>query len=273
MNLSGEIRKAAAFLLRDLQLAMGYPLKFASQLVGILASTFMFYYISRLVDQNGSGSLAAYGGNYFPFLLVGIALSDYLMFSINALSNEVRKAQVIGTFEAILVTPTHPSLILFSSCLYSFLFTSVRILFYFLAGTVLFGVRFPPISLSALTVSLILTILPFLGIGLLSAAIIIVFKQGNPLTWIFGSFSGLLSGVFYPVSVLPHWLQPFAAFIPLTYGLDAVRKVLLTGAGILEVSHQLLVLLFFSIVFLGVGLAAVAYALKIARKDGTLLYY
>ena len=273
MNFPGAIRKPAAFLVRDFRLAVGYPLQFAGQFVGIFVTTFMFYYISRLVDQDGAGSLAAYGGHYFPFLLVGIALSDYLVFSLSALSDEVRKAQMIGTLEAMLVTPTHPSVILFSSCLYSFIFTSVRIFFYFLAGTILFGVRFSSVSVTALAVSLMLTILPFVGIGLISAAIIIVFKQGNPLTWVFGSFSGLLSGVFYPVSVLPNWLQPFAAFIPLTYGLDAVRKVLLTGAGVLDISHQLLVLLIFAVVFLGIGMAAVWYGLKIVRRDGTLLYY
>jgi len=273
LNLHGAVSKPVAFLLRDFRLALSYPLQFVGQFVGIFITSFMFYYVSKLVDQDSVSSLAAYGGEYFPFLLVGIALSDYLMFSLNALSNEVRKAQTIGTLEAILVTPTPPSIILFSSYFYPFIFTSIRIFFYFLVGMIFFDVRFPSVSIVALIASLLFTILPFIGIGLISAAIIIVFKQGNPLTWIFGSFSGLLSGVFYPVSVLPQWLQPFAAFIPLTYALDAVRKVLLMGAGIFEIAHQLFILLIFTIVSLGIGMAAVRHGLKIAKRDGTLLYY
>ena len=262
-----------AFLRRDFIVATGYRLQFAGQFVSVLVSTFMFFSLSKLIAQDSSPHLAPYGGDYFSFVLIGVALSDFLFVSVSTFAKEVRQAQVVGTFEAMLVTPTPISTILFSSYLYAFVSSLSRILLYFVIGWLFFDFQADPRYVFLFFFTIIASILPFLGIGLISAAFIIVFKQGSPVTWLVGTFSGLLAGVLYPVAVLPDWVQSVSSLIPLTYGLEAIRMVLLQGATVADISMELIILAFFTVALLGSGLLAVNYSLRLARRDGTLIHY
>ena len=85
--------------------------------------------------------------------------------------------------------------------------------------------------------------------------------------------SGLLGGVMYPVSILPHWLKPFSAILPITHGLEAIRQVLLNGVGIYEIKKELLVLALLSSITLAIGSITIYHGLKVAKKEGTLLHY
>lgn len=268
-----RLLKSIAFLRRDFIVASGYRLQFAGQFVSVLVSTFMFFSLSKLIAQDSSAYLTPYGGHYFSFVLIGVALSDFLFISVSTFAKEVRQAQLVGTFEAMLVTPTPISTILFSSYLYSFISSLSRILLYFVIGWLFFDFKADPGYLVLFLFTIIASILPFLGIGLISAAFIIVFKQGSPVTWLVGTFSGLLAGVLYPVAVLPEWVQSVSSVIPLTHGLEAMRMVLLQGATVADISKELIVLALFTVVLLGCGLSAVNYSLRVARRDGTLVHY
>lgn len=233
----------------------------------------MLFFLSKLVGSGVANQMAPYGSNYFTFVLIGVAFTDYLSVSLGSFSSQIRSAQMTGTLEALLVTPTSISTILFSSTLYNFLFTSIRTIFYLITGILLSGINLFFTSISAFLITMVLTILAFSGIGLLSAAFIIVFKQGSPISWVIGTASGLLGGVFYPVTVLPSWLKPYAYLLPITYALEAMRQVLLNGATFLIIYKEILALSIFVVVLLPLGLIAFGYGLKLARKEGSLIHY
>jgi ABC-2 type transport system permease protein len=262
-----------SFIKRDFLIASSYRLSFIMQAAGIFISTLMFFFLSRLIGKGVQDQLIPYGGDYFSFVLIGIAFTDYLSVSLSSFAGEIRNAQIMGTLEALLVTPTSVSAILFSSSLYNFSFTSIRILVYILFGIIIFGMKLHITSLFAAFVIMALTILSFIGLGLLSAVFIIVFKQGSPLNWLIGTASGLLGGILYPVSVLPAWLQPYANLLPITHALEAIRQVLLNGATLEMVSNKALILALFAAVLLPLGLIAFAYGLKIAKREGSLVHY
>ena len=269
------LSKPLAFLRRDFLTALSYRTSFAIQIVGILISTLTFYFLSRLVGRGMANQLAPYGGDYFAFVLIGVATTDYLTVSLSGFASEIRQAQVLGTLEALLVTPTSVSTILMSSCLYSFLQTSLRVLLYLGAGVLLFGLKLT-ITLSglmAVVVILALTIISFIGIGMTSAAFIIVFKQGSPIAWLVGTASGLLGGVLYPVNVLPGWIEPFSFLLPITHALEAMRQIMLNGVGLAAVNSQAKALTLFALVLFPLGLIAFAYGLRQARKEGSLVHY
>ena len=92
-------------------------------------------------------------------------------------------------------------------------------------------------------------------------------SQGRPLV------SGLLGGVYYPTHVIPSWLQSISAFLPLSYGLRALRRVVLQGASLTAVAPDLLALLAATIILLCLGTAALSAALRYARQHGTLSQY
>jgi ABC-2 type transport system permease protein len=265
--------KALAFLKRDFLIAISYRVKFLIQIGGIFISTLIFFFLSKLVGRGVSDQLAAYGGDYFAFVLVGIAFTDYLSVSLGSFAGQIRTAQMQGTLEALLVTPTSVPTILFSSSLYSFSFTSLRVLLYLVFGVFVFGLTLRVVSIAAFLVVMFLTILAFSGIGLLSAAFIVVFKQGSPVGWLVTTASGLLGGVFYPVAVLPSWLKPYAYLLPITHALEAMRQILFQGATLATVYQQTLILGLFAAALVPMGLGAFAYGLKTARREGSLIHY
>lgn len=273
MKILQIIDKPLAFLKRDFLIDVSYRFKFLLQISSIFISTLLFFFLSKLVGQGVANQLEQYGGNYFAFVLIGIAFSDYLSVSLHSFAKQIRDAQMMGTLEALLVTPTSIPTLLFSSSLYNFLFTSIRVILYLTIGVLIFGLNLHVTSFFAFFVIMMLTILAFAGIGLLSAAFIIVFKQGSPISWSIGTISGLLGGVYYPVSVLPSWLKPYAYLLPITHALEAMRLVLLRGATFVAVYEKVLALVAFVILLLPLGLLAFGYGLKMAKKEGSLIQY
>jgi len=270
---SQVLAKPIAFLVRDFKLATSYRLQFFLQGVGILVTTLTFSLFSQLLSGQNIESLEPYGGDFFSFVLIGIAFSDYLVSSTNTFAHEVRVAQVVGTLESLLVTPTSIMTVLFSSYMYTLFATSLRILLYFILGIFVFGIHFQVVGVGTVLLTFFLSLLPFVGLGLLSATFIIIFKQGSPISGLLAVSSGLLGGVLYPVAVLPSWLKPLSFLLPITYGLESMRQVLLNGAGLGDIQKQLLILLFFSVVLLTIGISSVYVGLRIARKEGSLLHY
>ena len=267
------LSKPIAFFKRDFKIATSYRLSYATQGVGIIITTFSFFLLAQIIPGEQITQLDPYGGDYFSFVLIGIALTDYFTISTNTFANEIRTSQIVGTLEALLVTPTSILTILLSSYVYKLFSTSFRVFFYLLVGSLLFDMLIQPIHVTALILAFILTLLPFFGLGLISAAFIIVFKQGNPIGGLLAMSSGLLGGVMYPVSILPDWLKPFSTILPITHGLEAMRQVLLNQATIHTIRHQLVVLAILTFLSLSVGIIAIYHGLQIAKKEGSLLHY
>jgi len=273
INTNKVFLKPFSFLLRDLLMMTSYKLNFILQLAGIFISTLLFYFLSKLFERGINDYLQPYGGNYFAFVLIGIAITDYLTVSLGSFAGEIRNAQMMGTLEALLVTPTSAPTILFSSSLFSFVLTSVRIIIYLIYGILFFGLSLHVTHLPLLLLIMCLTILSFTGLGLISAGFIIIFKQGSPLSWIVTTASGVLGGILYPVSVLPAWIQPFSYLLPITHALEAIRQIVLNGNGFSTVWHEIFILGFFCLTLLPAGVAFLLYGLRRARTDGSLIHY
>lgn len=265
--------KALSFLKRDFLIAASYKLPFVVQIAGIFVSMLTFFYVSRLVGSGKDGILGRYGGNYFSFLLIGVAFTDYLLASVNSFSEEIRRGQLFGTLEALLITPMSVTGILFSSSIFNYLFTTLRMALYFLFGFLFFDLHLVIMAPAALFLVFFLTLLSFWGIGMVSAAIVIIFKHTSPVKWIIGSVSGLLGGIFYPLDVLPGCLKTVSQFLPITHAVEAMRLIMLQGAGIGDLWYHIWALgLFAAILFPG-GVWAFHRGLAAARVNGSLLHY
>lgn len=271
--MNSQIHKAIAFLRRDFKTELSYRFSFLLNLAGISFSVIMFYYISKLFGKAASPYLADYGGDYFSFVIIGIAFSGYLSTSLHSFSGAIREGQMLGTLEAMMVTPTGiPSIILFSS-LWSFVYTTVEVIFYLLGGVILFGLDLSKSNIpSALTV-MILTILSFSPLGIISASFIMIFKRGDPIAFFFGTASALLGGVYYPVAILPEWIQGLSYLLPITYSLRAMRFALLNGASIPEIAPDLIALFIFSLIMIPLSLFAFRFAVRKAKETGSLGQY
>jgi ABC-2 type transport system permease protein len=100
-----------------------------------------------------------------------------------------------------------------------------------------------------------------------------VLKRGDPITWMFNAVSHLLGGVYYPISVLPAWLQHLALLLPVTYALEAMRLALKPGTPFSQIQPSLVGLVVFGCLLLPVSLLAFRFAVRQARIDGSLTHF
>jgi ABC-2 type transport system permease protein len=269
----GPFRKMMAFLRRDFRSEFSYRLSFFLQFFHVFFSVAVFYFIAQMIGEADIPQLEPYGGDYFPFVLLGIALSGYVGVGLSSFSRGIRKAQTTGTLEAMLSTPTRLSTIVISSSLWSYLLTTFRVLVYLILGALFLGAEFTLQGWGWAGLILLLTIVSLSSLGIVAASFIMVLKKGDPVTWAFGALTNLLGGIYYPVEILPRWLQFFSALLPVTYSLRGMRRALLQGGGFPVLKMDLAALVGFSGVLLPLSLAAFRYAVRRAKRDGSLTHY
>lgn len=267
-----HLRVAWAFIVRDLRNEISYRVGFLMRISAALVNVAIYYFIARVFGSVAAPYLHAYGDNYFAFVVIGVAFNEYLGLGMGAIANSIRDGQATGTLELMLLSPTRLPVALLSSTLWSYLFASISVLVYMLAGVAL-GMRLEHANVPAALLALVLAVLSFQALGLFAASLIILLKRGDPLGWAIRISSAVLGGVFYPMSVLPGWLRALAQLLPLTHALELLRRSLLNGAGLAELRGSLLALLVLTLVLFPLGMLACALAVRVARTDGSLSHY
>ena len=266
-------RIALAFLKRDIVNELSYPVSFLLQILSIFFTVGVFYFIAQLLGSAASPYLAQYGGDYFSFVLIGIAFASYFGVGLSSFSSNLREAQTTGTLEAMLTTPTSLSAIIWASALWDYLLTTFKVLVYLAVGGLLLRVDFGNGNYLAALVVLALTVVAFSSIGIIASSFIMVLKRGDPIAWFFNSISGLLGGVYYPLNVLPAWMQWIARWLPITYALQAMRLALLQGASLKSLLPEIAILGAFSAVLLPLSLLSFHHAVRLAKVEGSLTHY
>jgi ABC-2 type transport system permease protein len=269
----GFLVKSWAFFKRDLIENASYKTSFILELGGILANIFSFFFIAKLVGDSAGPYLAEYGGNYFPFVVIGIAFSGYLTASLDSYTQAIGKEQGLGTLEALLVTPTGLPTIALGGAIWSFIFTSLRVAVYLILGALFFGLDMEKANVPAALVTLLLTITSLSGFGIVSAGFTLMLKRGDPVNFFVGGFSKFLAGVYFPVAILPPFVQKISLLIPLTYSLRAMRMAILNGASFGALSSDLGMLTLFSLTLLPLSVFFFKYSVRRVMIDGSWAHY
>ncbi|MBF0217731.1 MAG: ABC transporter permease [Candidatus Omnitrophica bacterium] len=268
----GLIRMSMAFLKRDLLVAASYRASFMMDFVSIAARVATFFFIAKMFGPSSAPFMAEFGGDYFPFVLIGLAFGDYFKAAMDGFSGNISTEQSEGTIEVLLLSPRPLSAIMIAGSLGDFVVISIRVLAYIIAGSLLFGFTLGNINFASFFVSLVLTILSFSALGILSAAFLLVFKRGDPVNFAVSGLSRLLGGVYFPIAVLPGWLHGLSYLLPITHALSALRKSILMGSGITEIYPELAALLVFASVLLPASVLCFNLALKRTKLNGSLLF-
>jgi len=255
---------------KEIRLALTYRISFASGILSALAAVFMFYLLARFAGRGAPGLLDAYGGDFFSFVLIGIAFQGYLSLSLDGMAGSFRNEQVLGTLEAAAASRTPLSVLALGSVLWQFLQASWRVAVYLIIGTAVFGLDLSKANLPAALLILVLSVAAFAGTGAVTGGFMLVYRQGNPIRWLYGSASMLLGGVYYPVSILPGWLRPVSSLLPLTSSLEGMRRALLAGEGPAGMTHELVVLGAYCILSVPAGILTYRWAMRRSRRDGLL---
>jgi ABC-2 type transport system permease protein len=267
------LRKAWAFIRRDFYIESSYKAKFLMSIMESLLLLVFFYFLSQLISANGSAALSRYGGHYFSFAVIGLAFARYFQLTLGMFSQSIRDAQMTGCLEAMLSSQTGCVPIVLMSALYGLISGAVQLIVLLGAGGLAFGVDFRHMNVLATLVVFILSIAVFVAIGVLSAAAVVWLKQGDPITWILGGFGSVLGGAYFPIDVMPGWMQKVSYVIPIRYTLDALRLTILQGYSVLMVAKPLLTLIAIAAILLPVSVALFVAVIQQGRREGTLMQY
>lgn len=251
----------------------GYRAAFFIRLLGFVSVVGTLLFLSRFVGAAVNPHLAGYAGDYLGFVVIGALAAEFQQVGVSGLAGRIRIAQMMGTLEAEVATPAPPWMALGAPPFYEFAVSAGRSAVYLLGAKLLLGLDLSRANWLSLALAVPLIVLAFSGLGLVAAGTTMLARRLNPVATILQSLSFLLSGVVYPVSILPSWLRRVGQFLPLTHALGALRGALLSGAGPAAIGESLLALAAFAAVLAPVGAAVFVFALRRARADGSLSHY
>jgi len=215
-------------------------------------------------------------------LVVGALLWNYLSWLYQEIAMSIAYERWEGTLEYTFMAPVSRAVHLLGVSLFS-LVNSIVTSIIVLIGLMLFtNLSLRGANLFGVVVVLGVSTLAFVGLGLFAAVFpVMSAERGAEATHIFQGSLLLVSGVYYPVDVLPGWMQPLSAISPATYTLSACRKLfgvgnsattpeLLAGAPLSAVLHELLVLAVMGAILLPLGLMVFIRVEAWAKKTGKL---
>jgi len=267
-ELSSAGRAFLAVLRRDLAIYMSYRMRFLSQAASTLFSLVLFYYVSRLVHVGGFSS----PDKYYAFVVVGLSLLG-VIYSCFATPGLVRQELVAGTLDRLVLSPFGAVRSIIAMTLFPLAYASVLATLSLALACAVFGLQlhWSTVPLSVPVVGL--TLLAFLPFGLLFAALTVVVKQENVGTnWVVAILA-LIGGLYFPISLLPHWVQLAGKLQPFTPATEVLRHLLVNSPLSASISSSLLKLAVFAAVLLPVSIYALAAAVRTGQRRATIIEY
>lgn len=266
--LSAHLRAFTAVMRRDLTVYLSYRARLASQLLTAVFSLTLFHFVAQLVHVRGFSQPS----DYFAFVVVGIAMVSVL-YSCFSTAKLVRQELVAGTFERLLLSPFGAVRSVIAMSLFPLGYAFVIAALTLALGAVLFGLNLHwstvPLALPAAA----LACAAFLPFGLAFAALTIAVKQGSVGTsWVIALLS-IVGGLYFPVSLLPGWLQEFSRAQPFTAATGELRH-LLVGSPLAETQALALAkMALFAALLIPAATYALSAAIAAAQRRGTVIEY
>jgi ABC-2 type transport system permease protein len=264
-----EIRASYAFVERNFNLVKRYwgweIVWLAYSIANALSITFI-----------GAGTEAVTGqkidsAHMILYLLVGTLVWHYLSVVFDNVSELIAWERWEGTIEYTFMAPvtrfTHMVGQTLFSLVYGLLHTGI------ILGVValFFQLDLSEANLVGGALVLIAGSLSFIGLGMVASVLPLLFpERGAQMTHVIQAVLLLISGVYFPVSVLPKWMQTLTRISPATYVLEGMRAALLDGAGIERLLVHIGRLMLIGVIAIPVGLAIFRQAEMYAKRTGKL---
>ncbi|MFT3892479.1 MAG: ABC transporter permease [Anaerolineales bacterium] len=254
-SLMTQLRALFVIARKDWKVFWRYPLNAVSQVFQPLIWITPVYFMGKAFSTNGQATgFAAYSGSgdYMSYILIGTVLTNFIMTVFWGMGYALKEDMDAGVLESNWLTPVSRLLILVGRTLTSMLTTTIMSTVMLIIGALLFG--FHP---TGNTFAALLTAIPMLaglyGFGFAFAGIVLLMREANTMVDVGSFLVQGFSGTNFPVKSLPYWLIPVSLMLPLTYGLDAVRGLLLKTRTLFPINVEILILIVFMFVMLWLG--------------------
>ena len=204
-------------------------------------------------------------------LLIGAVIWSYLGIVFEFMTETVAWERWEGTIEYTFMAPLSRPVHLSGVGLFAVLYGVLRSAVLFVVIAAFFGLHMPNADFGAAVAVLAASSISFVGIGMMASVLPLISpEKGAQLGFIAQGTLLVVSGVYYPVSVLPQWMQWISTISPATYSLRGIRHAILDGAGIGALWGDIWPLLVIGVVAVPLGLEIFRRGEVYAKRHGKL---
>ena len=269
-TLAREFRATYAFMERNANLIRRYWSWELVWLAYSIANSLSVSYIG-LGMESIAGKENVDGRYLVLYLVVGTLVWRYLSLIFYWITDVIGMERWEGTIEYTLMAPirriTHMAGQTIFAVVYSMLFTGVILV----VTVILFKIDMSQANLPGGALMLLSGSLSFIGVGIMGSVLPLLFpERGSQMTHVIIALLLLVSGVYYPVDVLPAALQKLAVISPATYVLDGTRQALLKGLPTSQLWPYIWPTLLMGLLAIPMGLWVFGQAERYAKRTGKL---
>jgi ABC-2 type transport system permease protein len=267
-TLRAELVGLAGVVERNVYLVRRYIWWDLAFFVWTVANTLTIVFIAKGVEAAG-GRIDV--ERTTTILLIGAVIWAYLGTVFETLTETVAWERWEGTIEYTFMAPLARPMHLAGMGLFAIGFGLVQAVLLFGVVAAFFDLAMTQADFLAALVVLGAASVSFVGIGMMTAVLPLISpEKGTQLGFIAQGILLAVSGVYYPVDVLPEWMQWLATVSPATYALEGVRDAILEGDGVPALWDQLWPLLVIGAVSIPLGLEVFRRGERYAKRHGKL---
>jgi ABC-2 type transport system permease protein len=240
----------------------------AAFFVWTVANTLTVVFIAKGVEATG-GRLDV--ERQTASLLIGAVIWSYLGIVFEILTETVAWERWEGTIEYTFMAPLPRAVHLLGMGAFAVLYGVLRTAALFAVVALFFGLSFPDANFGAALLLLAVASVSFVGVGMVTAVLPLISpEKGAQLGFVAQGMLLVVSGVYYPVEVMPGWMQALATISPATYALHGIRAAVLDGASVGAVWGDVWPLIVLGVVAIPAGLAVFRSGERYAKRHGKL---
>lgn len=205
------------------------------------------------------------------YLAIGTLTWSYMASLFMCIAESVQWERWEGTIEYTMMSPISRYTYMLGSVLFGVIYGLGRTFFVLLALMAFFHLDANQAGIMPALAIVAVGSVSFMGLGIMAATLPLLFtEKGAQMTYVIEACLLLFSGVYYPVSVLPAWMQPISHISPATYVLSGIRAVLLQHPTGTIMAQTLIPLAIIGIVTIPIGVGIYSWAEHYAKRTGRL---
>jgi ABC-2 type transport system permease protein len=201
---------------------------------------------------------------------VGIVVTMVVTAAAAGLARGIREEQLTGTLELLAAQPIRSAELFAGLGALPFLLAGVRALIYLAMAALFLDLDTSEASWVGLGAMLLAIGAAMSALGMVAGSVVLVVKRGEIALAALITGMALVSGAFFPIEVLPSWLQPLGDVVPTRYAYEGLRAALFRGSGW---EDDVLVLIAFASVCVPAGVWLGVRALEFTKRRGSLSQY
>jgi len=267
-TLRAELIGLGGVVERNVYLTKRYILWDVAFFVWTVANTLTIVFIAKGIEATG-GEIDV--NRATTSLLIGAVVWAYLGILFEFLTETVAWERWEGTIEYTFMAPLSRSMHLAGQGVFAVLYGLARAVLLFVVVAFFFDLALPDADFLAALVVLVVASVSFIGIGTMTAVLPLISpEKGMQLGFVAQGMLLVVSGVYYPVSVLPTWMEWIAKISPATYALDGIREAILEGQGLSTMWDEIWPLLVIGAASIPAGLWVFGRGEQYAKRHGKL---